>query len=131
MRLLLDTHTFLWFVSDDPKLSSRARTLIEDPTNERLLSAASHWEMAIKVSLGKLTLAEPFDVFLPREMSGNLIDLMPIDLRHSMQVASLPFPPNNHRDPVDRLIVAQGIVDGLPIVSADAKCDAYAVSRIW
>jgi len=131
MRLLLDTHAFLWFVSDDPQLSNRARTLIEDAANERLLSAASHWEMAIKVSLGKLALADPFHVFVPRELDTNGIGLLPIELRHSMHVATLPFPPNNHRDPFDRLIVSQGIVDGLTILSADAKFDAYPVTRIW
>ena len=89
MRLLLDTHTFLWFVSDAPQLTSRARAAIEDPANQRLLSAASHWEMAIKMSLGKLTLADPFHVFIPRELASNLIDVLPIDLRHSTQVATL------------------------------------------
>jgi PIN domain nuclease of toxin-antitoxin system len=131
MRLLLDTHAFLWFVADDPQLSKRARNLIEDPVNERLLSAASHWEMAIKVSLGKLTLTEPFSVFIPRELQTNQVDILPVELRHSVQLATLPFPPGNHRDPFDRLIIAQGIVEGLPIVSADSKFDAYAVTRLW
>src|SRR3954470_17017182 len=108
MRLLLDTHAFLWFVADDPQLSKRARDLIEDPVNERLLSAASHWEMAVKVSLGKLTLTEPFSVFVPRELQTNQVDILPVELRHSVQLATLPFPPGNHRDPFDRLIVAQG-----------------------
>jgi len=131
MRLLLDTHVFLWFVADDPQLSKRARDLIEDPVNERLLSAASHWEMAVKVSLGKLTLTEPFSVFIPRELQTNQVNILPVDLRHSMQLATLPFPPGNHRDPFDRLIIAQGIVEGLPIVSADSKFDAYTVTRLW
>jgi PIN domain nuclease of toxin-antitoxin system len=131
MRLLLDTHTFLWFVSDDPHLSIAARTVIEDAANERLLSAASHWEMAIKISLGKLTLADPFHVFMPRELGVNRIELLRIELRHSMHVAALPFPSNNHRDPFDRLIISQAIVDGLPIVSADGKFDDYPVTRIW
>jgi PIN domain nuclease of toxin-antitoxin system len=131
MRLLLDTHTFLWFVADDPQLSTKARELIEDPANQRLLSTASHWEMAIKKSLGKLALADPFHVFLPRELATNQIDLLPIELRHSIQVAILPYPANGHRDPFDRLIVAQAIVESLPILSADTKFDAYPVTRLW
>ena len=131
MRLLLDSHAFIWFVSDDPRLSRQARGLIEDPGNQRLLSAASHWEMAIKTSLGKLTLTEPFDVLMPRELSTNHIALLPIELRHSIQVATLPFPPGNHRDPFDRLIVAQAIVERLPIVSADKRLDDYGITRLW
>ena len=100
MRLLLDTHTFLWFVADDPQLSAKARDLIEDPANQRLLSAASHWEMAIKASLGKLSLADPFHVFLPREVATNQIDLLPIEIRHSMQVATLTYPSNGPPRPV-------------------------------
>lgn len=131
MRLLLDTHAFLWFVSDDPRLSTRARELIEDPDNQRLLSAASHWEMAIKASLGKLALTDPFDVFMPRELRANGVELLPVELRHSMQVAALPFSANNHRDPFDRLIIAQGIVEGLPIVSGDPRFNDYSVKRLW
>ena len=131
MRLLLDTHAFLWFIADDPQLSTRARTLIEDRANERLISAASLWEMAIKVSLGKLTLADPFDVFMPRELAANQVSVLPIELRHAVHVASLPFPPSNHRDPFDRLIIAQGIVEGLTILSADTRFDAYPMTRTW
>jgi PIN domain nuclease of toxin-antitoxin system len=131
MRLLLDSHTFIWFVSDDPRLSRHARALIEDASNERLLSAASHWEIAIKLSLRKLTFTDPFDVFMPRELAANQIRLLPIELPHSIQVAALPFPPSNHRDPFDRLIVAQAIVEGLPVLSADKRLDDYGVIRLW
>src|SRR5207244_12653755 len=101
MRLLLDTHSFLWFISGDSKLSPSARAAIEEPTNEVMFSPASAWEMAIKMSLGKLTLTEPFEVLVPREVRRNGFRLLPIELPHVAVVASLPF---HHRDPFDRLL---------------------------
>jgi PIN domain nuclease of toxin-antitoxin system len=128
MRLLLDTHTFLWFILGDPKTSAPAKALIEDENNEKLLSVASPWEIAIKASLGKLTLAEPFDVLIPREIHNNGFQLLPIRLNHLAAVATLPF---HHRDPFDRLIVAQAIVEQMPVVRADAALDPYPISRLW
>lgn len=104
MRLLLDTHTFLWFLADDPQLSPAARRLIEDGTNEILLSMASLWEIAIKVSLGKLTLGGAFATFIPDQLTLNAFGLLPIELAHVTAVAALPF---HHRDPFDRLLIAQ------------------------
>jgi PIN domain nuclease of toxin-antitoxin system len=95
MRLLIDTHTFIWYISDSPRLSTTARTLIDDEDNEILLSIASLWEMAIKYSLGKLSLAMPFDELIPQQLSINAIALLNIELNHLAVVSSLPF---HHRD---------------------------------
>lgn len=127
MRLLLDTHAFLRFIDDSPRLSGRAKTLLESDA-ELLLSAASLWEIAIKVSLGRLTLAQPFDSFLPEQLSKNAVEILPITVAHLGAVATLPF---HHRDPFDRLLIAQASVERTPVVSADAALDAYAVQRIW
>lgn len=110
MKVLLDTHAFLWFVADAAQLSSTARQIIQDPANDVLLSIASAWEMAIKVSVGKLTIAQPLDIFLPSQLQQNSIALLGIDLRHVLAVASLPC---HHRDPFDRLLVAQALSDQL------------------
>ncbi len=130
MNLLLDTHTLIWFVLADPLLSVIARALIEDPNNEIMVSPASFWEIAIKVSKGKLALNQPY---------GNFIDLclnqygfrgLPIGPAHTTQLATLPFPPG-HKDPFDRLLIAQAIVENIPIISVDGAYDHYPVRRIW
>jgi PIN domain nuclease of toxin-antitoxin system len=128
MRLLLDTQAFLWFVTDDPRLSAPARTAIEDGGNERLLSIASVWEMAIKHSIGKLAFTEPFGQFVANETAANNINLLPVAVEHTVAVAFLPL---HHRDPFDRILVAQAMTDNLPIVSSDEVVDRYAVPRIW
>lgn len=120
MKVLLDTQAFLWFITDDPKLSALARRLIEDPNNERLISIASLWEIAIKMSLGKLVLVQPFDTLFPHQLLLNDIDVLAIEIAHLKEVAILPF---RHRDPFDRLIIAQGLVEKLPIVSIDTQFD--------
>ncbi|MBV9387184.1 MAG: type II toxin-antitoxin system VapC family toxin [Chroococcidiopsidaceae cyanobacterium CP_BM_ER_R8_30] len=101
MKLLLDTHSFLWFIDGNFKLSINARMLIEDVSNQSMLSVASLWEMAIKVSIGKLSLDQPFETLIPREMSLNSIGLLEISFSHTAVVATLPF---HHRDPFDRLL---------------------------
>ncbi|NUM68000.1 type II toxin-antitoxin system VapC family toxin [candidate division KSB1 bacterium] len=118
MNLLLDTHAFLWFIKDDASLSLRARGLIEEPENKRLLSIVSLWEIAIKASLGKIVLKLPFDALMPRQLQENDIDLLPIALPHLGLVERLPF---HHRDPFDRLIIAQSLVENLPLVSIDSQ----------
>ena len=128
MTLLLDTHTFLWFITNDPRLSTRAQTLIQAPTNQRLFSIVSVWEMAIKISLGKLTVAQPLDQFLRQQLSLNHVALLEIKLGHALAVAALPF---HHRDPFDRLLVAQCQAENLPIVSQDSAFDAYSLQRLW
>jgi PIN domain nuclease of toxin-antitoxin system len=109
-------------------LSSRARVLIEDPANHRLLSAATLWEMAIKASLGKLRLRAPFSELIPSQIAATGIEILPVSLPHAALVADLPF---HHRDPFDRMLAAQCRVDRLPIVSADPAFDHYCVERFW
>lgn len=128
MRVLLDTHAFLWFVTDDPQLSVTARRLIEDADTEPFLSVASVWEIAIKVSIGKLSLAQPVDAFVLSQLALNTITVLDIALPHASAVATLPF---HHRDPFDRLLVAQSQIEGWPLVSADIVFDQYGVTRIW
>lgn len=128
MKLLLDTHAFLWFVMGSTNLSGNARRMIEDPSNESLLSVACLWEMAIKVSLGKLTLSAPFVDLIPEQLSLNGIGLLNISVAHVSLLATLPF---HHRDPFDRLLIAQAITEKIPVVSIDAAFDSYGLTRLW
>jgi len=128
MILLLDTQALLWFVWDDPQLSAVAKGLIEDPDNRKLVSIASCWEIAIKVSIGKLNLGEPSRTFLGREITDNNFELLPISLEHATAVETLPF---HHRDPFDRLLIAQAILENAPILSADSAFDPYPITRLW
>ena len=126
MRLLLDTHAFLWWVSDDPRLSRRARAAAA--SSPCLLSLASCWEMAIKVSLGKLTLPGPVDRFVQQQIEINGFTLLGLTLEHVAGLESLPF---HHRDPFDRLLAAQADADDLAVVSADPVFRRYGVKRVW
>jgi PIN domain nuclease of toxin-antitoxin system len=128
VRLLLDTHTFLWFIDGDTALSPYARQLIEDRTNERLLSIASLWEMAIKASLSRLTLALPFTGLVAEHVHGNAIELFEILPRHLDVLTTLPF---HHKDPFDRMIIAQSQAENIPILSRDSAFDDYAIRRLW
>ena len=105
MKLLLDTHTFLWLVSDSPQLSPSAKSLLETDA-ELFLSTASLWEIAIKISIGKLALAQPYNVFIPEQLALNSIKRLPIRLKHLAVVSALTFP---HRDPFDRSLATQAI----------------------
>jgi len=129
MMLLLDTHAFLWFIAGSRELGGTARSLIEDPNNVPLLSVASLREMAIKVSLGRLSLGQAFDTLIPEQLALNGIDLLPIKLEHTSAVASLPY--RGHRDPFDRMLAAQAAVEGLPIVSRDSAFEMYRIQRLW
>lgn len=128
MKFLLDTHTFIWFVTDSPQLSPSIKTLIEDDRNEKLLCLISIWEMAIKCSIGKLRFELPFQTFLEQQISLDSLGLMNIDVNHLSVVAALPL---HHRDPFDRLLIAQAIVEELPIVGRDDIFDVYKVQRLW
>ena len=130
MRLLLDTHTLYWYVEGDPKLSGTAQTLIRDAANEVLISPASYWEIAIKLSIGKWTLNRPFEEFIDLALKQYGFQILPIIPSHAAKLIGLPFPPN-HKDPFDRLMVAQVIVEGIPLVSVDPKLDAYPIKRLW
>ena len=126
--LLLDTHAMLWFFWDDPKLSAHAKSLIEDASNQKLVSIASCWEIAIKVGLGKLHLGEPSRSFLPREIARNNFELLPISLGHATTVEGLVA---HHRAPFARVLVAQAMIEALPLVSTDGVFDQYGVRRLW
>lgn len=125
---LLDTHTFLWFINEDSQLSEKARALIEDLSDPPVLSVASLWEIAIKVSTGKLNLIQPFEILIPLQMSEYRIGRLDISIFHLAEVARLPF---HHRDPFDRLLIAQARVERMPIVSRDTAFDTYDIERLW
>lgn len=126
--LLLDTHAILWFFWDDPQLSSPAKVAIENADNRKLVSIASCWEIAIKAGLKKLELGGPSGAFLARELSRNNFELLTITFDHATMVESLA---PHHRDPFDRLLVAQAAAQHLPIVSADPIFERYGVARLW
>ena len=131
MRLLLDTHTVLWFALNDRQLSGWANAAILDPVNEKWVSPASYWEMAIKISTGKFSLLMPYEDFWRNAIDMNSFGILHILPRHTAAVATLGYPPSNHRDPFDRLIVAQALVEGMSVVSADSILDVYGIPRLW
>jgi len=128
MRLLLDTHALIWWLTDSPSLPASARKLIGSRNRPVLVSAASAWEIATKVRLGRLNvavdLADDFDGYLTRERFESLS----ISAEHGIRAGSLP---GSHKDPFDRMLVAQAQIEGLVIVSNDAQLDGYGVSRVW
>ncbi|MCE2393991.1 type II toxin-antitoxin system VapC family toxin [Candidatus Poribacteria bacterium] len=128
MRYLLDTNALLWFLDNDKKLSHRARQLIESSSHESFCSIASLWEIAIKTRLRKLDLGEPFEQMFPEQLHLNRIDILDITVDSLIKLTTLPF---HHRDPFDRLIIAQGLVENLPIISVDTVFDAYGIDREW
>jgi PIN domain nuclease of toxin-antitoxin system len=128
VRALLDTHAFLWWNADDERLSAPARAVIGDGRNEILLSAASAWEIAIKVGRGRLTLPLPPARYVPDRMRMNGFTGLPVEIAHAVGVAALP---NVHSDPFDRLIVAQAIAEGIPIITADPDIGRYPIETIW
>lgn len=128
MKLLLDSHSLIWAADDPGKLSTRVHGLITDPAHDRLLSAATLWEMSIKFGLGKLPLSLPYRDWMDRAIADLGLVVLPITLDHTERQAGLPW---HHRDPFDRLLVAQALVEGVPLLSADETLDAYGISRIW
>lgn len=127
MKALLDTHTFLWAIADEGRLSRRAKQIYTG-SNDLWLSVASMWEILIKVQAGKLPLPEPAGPYLLKKLVQNQIELLPITLDHVLKVESLPF---HHRDPFDRLLIAQGIKEKWPIITADPWFSRYPVEVIW
>jgi PIN domain nuclease of toxin-antitoxin system len=128
MRLLLDTHTLLWCFNDASDLSSRARRLVEDGSNEILVSAASAWEIATKVRLSKLPTGEILIGEFERYLDQLGFETLPISVRHAIRGGRLP---GSHRDPFDRMLIAQAEGESLPIISNDRIFDTYHVQRIW
>lgn len=123
-RLLVDTHALLWWLTDDPALSSTARDSLADPANEPLVSAASVWEIAIKRSLGKL--AAPDD--LPDRITEEGFAWLPISAAHAWHVRELP---QHHHDPFDRVLIAQALVERVPVITTDARFTEYGVGVRW
>ncbi len=128
MKILIDTHALLWLITDNKKLSKNSKIYFTDPKNELYFSMASFWEICIKVSIGKLSLSTNWEQTIKKELSFNLVQLLPISTEHCMQVTKLPF---HHRDPFDRLIIAQGIVEELHLMSIDEHFTHYPISLIW
>jgi PIN domain nuclease of toxin-antitoxin system len=128
MKLLLDTHAFLWFVLGDPRLVQSALDQIRNPAHVKLVSPASYWEIAIKISLGKYALNEPYEDFMQRGIVGNGFSVLPIEPKHTTALTTLPY---HHRDPFDRLLVVQAMVERVPILSIDPVFDAYGITRLW
>jgi len=128
VRFLLDTHAVIWFISGDRQFSEKARTVLSARDAGMFLSIASIWEMAIKVGLGKLQLRLGLESELRRFLEENGFELLPIEYAHAARVASLPF---KHRDPFDRLLVAQAMIENMTIVSHDSILDGYGVKRLW
>jgi PIN domain nuclease of toxin-antitoxin system len=128
MRLLLDTHAFIWLTSRRAEMPSSAWALLRNPDNALLVSIASIWEMGIKSNHGKLTLADPFAQFVRRGFAENNIDLLPISVDHVVRLEQLP---RHHKDPFDRMIVAQALEEDIPVIGRDRMLDEYGVDRRW
>jgi len=128
VKALLDTHAFLWWISDDPRLSEKAREIIADGRNELFFSAASGWEISIEAGLGRLEVPEDLQRFISDQLSRNAIQALPIYLSHAVHTGSLPV---HHRDPFDRILVSQAILEQIPLLSADPRISHYPVEVVW
>lgn len=128
MKLLLDTHVFLWWVSDEGKISQSARNHIASGKNEVYFSAVSSWEISIKSSLDKIVLKTPIDEFIPEQLVSCNFRPLPIEVAHTVAVAELP---DHHRDPFDRLLVAQSVVEKMSLVSNDSALSQYDIDLVW
>jgi len=128
VRLLLDTQAFLWHALNDRRLSAKAGSLIADPNNILEFSPASYWEIAIKISIGKYNLNQPFQDFMDQQIKDNDLRILPVQVHHVAALVNLPF---HHKDPFDRLLVAQALVEQVPIVSNDSALDQYPITRMW
>jgi PIN domain nuclease of toxin-antitoxin system len=128
MRLLLDTHALLWWMTDDPHLSKLARVLIADEANISVVSAVSAWEIATKVRLGRLPTAANLVRNFSLDLTRERIEILPISAAHGLRAGSLPGP---HKDPFDRMLIAQALAEDVPIVSNDKALDGYGAKRLW
>lgn len=127
MKLLLDTHIFIWWADQPEKLSPAALSALQDEANELLLSVASVWEMQIKIQLGKLKLSLPLKDLVRHQQETNGITVLPVTLTHVLSLDALPF---HHKDPFDRLLIAQSIEANLTLVTADAQFSAYEANLL-
>jgi PIN domain nuclease of toxin-antitoxin system len=128
VALLLDTHAFLWYIDNDPRLSAIATNLISDPATRVVVSVVSAWEIVIKLGTGKLSLGRPFRELWTESMAANAFEILEVTTDHVFAVERLPM---YHRDPFDRLLIAQAISENLQIVTADSAFGDYPVQRIW
>ena len=128
MRFLLDTHALLWWIADAPELSAGARRLMEAADHEILVSAVSGWEISVKYQLGKLELAGPPEDLIPRHVAENGFAVLPVSLAHGLQVCRIPL---HHRDPFDRMLIAQSQLERVPLISRDPAFAAYDVEVLW
>ena len=128
MHVLLDTNSFLWFIAGNDRLNINIRNIIADLDNDIFLSIVSLWEIAIKSNLGKLELLKPFDQLFPSQLDENDIKVLPIEIEHLSTLQTLSL---HHRDPFDRLIIAQSIVENLPVISSDSSFQMYPIKVIW
>ena len=131
MKLLLDSHTLLWLMQSNPKLSGTAAGLIADPANRLYLSLASIWEIGIKSGLGKMGLSVPYATFLDTAINGYGLIVLPITKDDCVRYESLSFPDPQHCDPFDRMIITHALRDGSTIVGVDTSFDSYDVTRLW
>jgi PIN domain nuclease of toxin-antitoxin system len=128
MKALLDTHSFLWWNTNDPKLSSNALKIIEDGNNEIYFSSVSAWEVTLKAAKGSLILPEPPDKFVSNSIHEHNFTALPVHISHALHVFHLPF---HHSDPFDRLLIAQSILENLPIITLDKNIKEYEITTIW
>jgi PIN domain nuclease of toxin-antitoxin system len=128
MKALLDTHTFLWWITNNSKLSANAHKIISDGRNELLFSSASVWEIAIKASLGKIKISDKPLIFISEQMNINKILALPIQISHAMGVYNLS---KLHNDPFDRMLISQAMLENLPILTDDKMISKYSVKVIW
>jgi len=128
MKVLLDTRAFLWWITDDPRLSPRAREIIADGANVLFLSAPSGWEIAIKAKLGRLRLPDEPERFILKQLESNAIEVLPVQMSNALHVYALP---DHHRDPFDRLLIAQAQLEKLPILTADPQISRYEIETVW
>jgi PIN domain nuclease of toxin-antitoxin system len=128
VRCLLDTHTLIWWMSGDSNLSSTARTIIKDRNNVSLVSAVSAWEIATKVRLGKLPGAADLIQDFVEDLTRERIEILDVTAHQAIRAGLLPGP---HKDPFDRMLIAQALAENIPIVSNDRALDGYGVNRLW
>ncbi|PZU96726.1 MAG: PIN domain nuclease [Pseudanabaena sp.] len=128
MKVLLDTHAFLWWVADDPQISTNAKDIISNPDNEVYFSVVNAWEIIIKVGTGKLSLSEPPETYIPSRIASNQFEILPVQMSHILRINSLP---NFHKDPFDRLLIAQSLVEDLSMITVDSAIGQYPIKTIW
>lgn len=128
MRLLIDTHTLIWAMDDPAKLNGPATTALQDPANDLLLSAATVWELAIKIGMKKLALSLPYRRWMEKAITDLQLTILPVTVEYAERQAGLPM---HHKDPFDRLLIAQALVEGVTVVCTDPIFDNYGVIRLW